>query len=98
MDINIFKLISGETIIAELLRVEEINARTGRKAFIVKEPRVVPAGFWNSDMELTEWLPICNFEHEEFPIPHDAVIIGFEMNKIDPVLLETYAPNLDWDD
>lgn len=82
MEIRLYKMKSGETVIARL-------SRTGPHLDIdyVRDPFTVDA-WW----ELQPWIPgLCGAAYQgDFPIPHSHFVVSYPEGAIDDALVEQY--------
>lgn len=87
MNIHVYKLMNGETIIANFLRREIINERTGETAFIVKTPYEMHVSGTEVHLGHFGWLShiIDHYPDREYPIPTNAVMLVVEDGEDDPV-------------
>lgn len=87
--ICIFKLWSGETVVADFISREVINQRTNKSVYSVKFPIVISDNYTDGDAK--PWVAgVVANDKVEFPIACDAVMLMVENIGIDPVLREVY--------
>jgi len=84
MSVHIYKLSTGETIIAHFIGVETLNEVKNIVAHVVRDPVVV-----NRHEELFPW--VNGFKSmDQIYIPKKFIIFGGDQNRISPSLLEHY--------
>ena len=93
-EIYLFKLVTGETIIAEQLRVEELNPKTGAKGHILKNPYVVPPKFLERHEKIYPWLPLNDITKMEIPLPQQYEIAIFEEQVVNVHVMGEYLDNV----
>lgn len=90
--IHVYKLKTGETIITEFIRMDELSGNT---VFVIKNPKVADERCVFDGGDLDDWIQFALNEGEEIPLPKDMIILGYEENKIDSVLLEVYKEEVE---
>jgi len=88
MTLHLYKLTSGETVIAEFVRQEVVNETINTKVHVVKNPKIVGKNW----MQLDPWFPGCLNVEQLIPLTSVQVIAIGE--SIDPVLTECYQESV----
>lgn len=94
MIIHLYKLISGETIIAEFLDQQVVNSQTNARIHLLKNPYIVP-NEWTWDELEFPWINGLANNGADIPLPMTAILLVVEEAGIDPVLVEAYRALVD---
>ena len=89
MIIHLYKLISGETIIAEFLDQQIVNSQTNARIHLLKNPYIVSKEWEWDDLEFP-WINGLANKDADIPLPMNAILLVVEEPGIAPVLVEAY--------
>ena len=89
MIVHLYKLISGETIIAEFIEQQVVNSQTNARIHLLKRPYIV-SNEWTWDELEFPWINGLADADVDIPLPMNAILLVVEEAGIDPVLVESY--------